>query len=83
MKKGRQAILDDSPRNRPQEVWETKAYVFNLAVEKDLAFYNKVVDMIGKGRAMHSFEKVEWDEKAANFVVFLRWIELYMELPTE
>jgi hypothetical protein len=72
---------DDSPRNKPKEVWDTKAHVFKLADPDELENYNRVMDLIGKGRAIHSFERMEWDDAAKNYVVFLRWIELYMELP--
>jgi len=73
---------DDSPQNKPKEVWDTKACVFHLADDADLLQYNTVMQMIGRGRAMHSFERVEWDSEAKNFVVFLRWVELFMEMPT-
>ena len=71
----------DPPHRRPQEVWEAHACVFHLEKDEDLQDYNRIIGLIGKGRALHSFERVEWNDKRNNFVVFLRWIELFMEMP--
>jgi hypothetical protein len=71
----------DSPRARPREVSDGKARTFTLSDPEQLQAYNNVLDLIAKGRGMVWFEKVEWSEKRDSYVVFLKWIELFMEAP--
>jgi hypothetical protein len=72
---------DDDQRLQPQEVFDTKAQVFDLSVPADLENYNKIVTLVGDGRAMISKEEVNWSSRRDNYVIFLRWMELFVEMP--
>jgi hypothetical protein len=49
--------------------------------EPDVEMYNKVINMVGQGRAMISQERIDWNEQRGNYAVFLRWVELFLEIP--
>lgn len=71
---------NDDPKFRPQQVMDAKVRVFNMGDPDHLADYQRVADMVAKQRAMISKEEITWSEKQDNYVVFLRWVELFEEM---
>lgn len=74
---------DDPEHMQPKPVADAYAKVFNLSTKKDLEEYNEVWDKAAKGTVLISREELQWSEKEQTFLAFLRWGELYLELPKE
>lgn len=72
---------DDPFHRRPQEVRDGRAKVFDLGKKEDLKEYNTIIDRAAKGQVLLSREDVQWDTKRQTFVAFVRWLELYLEVP--
>ena len=73
---------DDPPHKKPQEVMDVHARIFDTSSEDDLKAYSSITDMVGKGTAMISKEEIHWSDKRDTFVIFLRWVELFLEAPS-
>lgn len=63
------------------KVRDGKARVFNLGLPGDLQEYNRVWDCVVKGLYQGYAEERQWSEKEQVFFIFLRWAELYTEIP--
>lgn len=72
---------DDPPQLKPVDVMDAKAQVFDMANATDLTAYNQIIDMVAKQRAAISTEQIQWSEKRDNFIIFMRWLELFIEAP--
>jgi len=55
--------------------------VFNLNDEKDLKEYESIWDRAAKGLAVISAEERRWDPNKGAYIVFLRWGDIYIEVP--
>jgi hypothetical protein len=62
-----------------RQVSEGHVSVFSSARPEDMQRYDAVVDRVAKGYAVISREEVAWSESAQAFMIYLRWIEMYME----
>lgn len=74
---------DDPAHMQPATVADAHAKVFNLGKQADLAEYNDVWDKAAKGIVLISKEESHWSDREQTFLVFLRWGELYLEIPKE
>lgn len=74
---------DDPEHLQPKIVVDARIRVFDLSRPKDLSDYSRVWDLAAKGTVMISAEERHWSEKTHSFHVFLRWGELYREMPKE
>ena len=66
---------------QPTPVADAHVQVFDLSKPKDLEKYTRVWDEAAKGDVMISVEERHWCEQAQNFKIFLRWGEVFLELP--
>jgi hypothetical protein len=75
-------IKEDDPAHiRPQQVADGHVRIFDLSNVKDLADYTKIVDDVAKGHMLISREEIHWDTQNNKYVVFLRWLSLWLEKP--
>ena len=74
---------NDPEHMQPRPVADAHARVFNLSKKNDLEEYNRVWDGAAKGTLLISREELQWSDKEQTFLAFLRWGELYLEIPKE
>jgi len=72
---------DDPEYAQPQPVADAYARVFDLSNDDDLKEYVSIWDRAAKGEVIISAEERHWSEKTDNFKVFLRWGDVYLEMP--
>lgn len=73
-------LKNDDPV-QPKTVADAMTKVFDLSRQAQLDEYAAVWDRAAKGEVMISAEERHWCESTQNFKVFLRWGEVYLELP--
>ena len=73
--------LKQTDVRQPVEVWDAHVKVFYLNSREDLKDYTTVVDQIAKGTCLLSAEDRQWDDSKKTFVIFLRWLSRYLEMP--
>lgn len=66
---------------QPTTVADAAARVFDLSNDDDLKDYAAIWDQAAKGEVMISAEERHWCETTQNFKIFLRWADVYLELP--
>lgn len=74
---------EDGEERRPQLDTTVRVRTFQLANEKDLIAYEKVMQALADGTAMISLEKVEYNEAVSNWDILLRWLEYKYTAPKE
>ena len=72
---------DDPDYMQPQQVADAYVKVFDLSKKEDLEEYAEVWDKASKGLILISAEERHWSDEIQNFKVFLRWGEVYLEMP--
>lgn len=72
---------DDPSHLRPQPVADAHVKVFDMSNAEDVAEYTGVWDEASKGNIMISAEERHWSDAIQNFKVFLRWGDVYLEIP--
>jgi len=72
---------DDPDYMQPQPVADAHVKVFNLNKKEDVKEYADVWDKAAKGLVIISAEERHWSDEIQNFKVFLRWGEVYLEIP--
>ena len=76
------SIKDGDPDYmKPKPVADVYTRVFDLSVEKDITDYSNVWNSAVKGHVMISAEERHWSETTQNFKIFLRWGDVYLEIP--
>ena len=84
LKPGQSAPLlkeDDPMYMRPVTVADAHVKVFDMNKSSDLKEYAKIYDMAAKQKAIISAEERHWCDKTQSFHIFLRWGELFSEMP--
>jgi hypothetical protein len=75
------------PITDPERELEVKlaahAKVFNLSDETDLKEYNEVIQRSTGVSTDISKEEMHWDDSKHSFIVFLRWVDRWLELKAE
>jgi len=74
-------VEDDAQSRRPVEVYDGKVRMFDMGKPEDVEEYAKIFDLVAKGVAQFAREEVHWNQKTNSFCVFLRWMEIYTEMP--
>ena len=72
---------NDPEYAQPQPVADAHVKVFDLSNEDDVKEYAEIWDKAAKGLIMISAEERHWSDKKENFKIFLRWGEVYLEMP--
>ena len=72
---------DDAERHRPVEVYDGHVRIFDLSDAAQLADYEKIIDAAAKGHVLISKEKLNWSRSKEAYIVFLRWLEVFLEKP--
>lgn len=72
---------DDPDYMKPKPVADAHVRVFNMGDPQDVDDYAAVWDEAAKGHIMISAEERHWSEAIQNFKIFLRWGDMYLELP--
>ena len=72
---------DDPDYFQPQPTADAYAKVFDLSNDEDLTEYASVWDCAAKGEVLISKEESHWSDKTDNFKIFLRWGDVYLEMP--
>jgi len=66
---------------QPEPVADARVKIFDCSKQEDLSEYARVWDDAAKGDVMISAEERHWCDETQNFKIFLRWGEVYMEMP--
>ncbi len=75
-------LKDDDPDDkRPVLVRELKVARFDTSKKDDLAQYQSVCQSIADGRAQLSMEKIEYVPESRNWIILMRWVELWYGPP--
>lgn len=74
-------FIKSTDTRQPVEVLDAHVRIFDLSDKKDLKEYTEVMDMVAKGRCLFSAEDRQWDPEKKTFIVFLRWLTRFMEMP--
>jgi hypothetical protein len=72
---------DDPGFMQPRAMADAYVRVFDTEEKKDMKEYEKVWDEAAKGRVMISKEEMQWSEKTGSWKIFLRWGEVFLEMP--
>jgi hypothetical protein len=79
--KGQMPLIKQDDRLQPEIVKDAKARVFDLSNAKDLEAYQAIIHRVGRGTSAISVEERNWSDKRDCYVVFLRWLDLFTEIP--
>jgi hypothetical protein len=66
---------------QPVIVCDAVVRIFDTANVEEFKAYQKVWDDIAKGRAKPSTEEKRWLPESRSWKIFLRWAQLYWEIP--
>lgn len=66
---------------KPETVQDAKIKVLDTSKADDLQEYERICDNIAKGISLMSMEKVQWVEDTKSWMILIRYIELYAEMP--
>lgn len=72
---------DDPEHMQPMPVADAHVRIFDMSKDIDVSEYAQVWDSAAKGTVLISAEERHWSDKTQNFLIFLRWGELFLELP--
>ena len=54
---------------------------FDLSSEKDMAEYNRILQKVGDGKSVVSFEEKVYDQDIKSWRILLRWFDLVYKEP--
>jgi hypothetical protein len=75
-------LKDSDPDHlRPKPVADAYTRVFDMSDDEDLKEYTRVWNEAAKGHIMISAEERHWCDATQNFKIFLRWGDVYLEIP--
>lgn len=74
---------DDPQWRQPQLRYEVHVRVFTLDDKDQLEAYTEVCQQVANGRAMVSYEKLEYDKDRRTWQVLLRWMDVFFQGPDQ
>ena len=74
-------LLKNDDPVQPIPVADARVKIFDLSKPTDIREYEAVWDQAAKGEIIISSEEKQWCEGTQSWKVFLRWGEVYLEMP--
>jgi hypothetical protein len=72
---------DDPDELKPQLRADAHVRMFYMGKPDDVREYQDIYTRVTRGQAVISADERHWGDKTQSFLVFLRWGELFLELP--